>query len=213
MFDLVLADPAWRFADKLGMSEVKRGADAVYASTMSRQEIIELGHWVRRIRAENAVLILWVPDSMLEDGLRVVRAWGFEQRQILTWVKTGARESRLDENNVPEDLAMAFGMGRIFRNCDEHALICTHGSVQGMLKVRNQRNLVLAPNLAHSAKPEGFHNRLEQMFPAARKLEMFARRARPGWTTIGNECPGYEGVDIRDALAGVAGIPRPGWQS
>jgi N6-adenosine-specific RNA methylase IME4 len=37
------------------------------------------------------------------------------------------------------------------------------------------------------------------MFPNTEKLEMFARRIRPGWTCIGNEV--CNGEDIRDSLA------------
>ena len=35
------------------------------------------------------------------------------------------------------------------------------------------------------------------MFPTQTKLELFARRHRPGWTCLGNE---LDGLDIRDAL-------------
>ena len=38
----------------------------------------------------------------------------------------------------------------------------------------------------HSAKPEAFQDMVEAVSPGPR-LELFARRARPGWTVWGNE--------------------------
>jgi N6-adenosine-specific RNA methylase IME4 len=34
------------------------------------------------------------------------------------------------------------------------------------------------------------------MFPKARKLELFARRIRPGWTCLGNEVCNGEDITI-----------------
>ena len=38
------------------------------------------------------------------------------------------------------------------------------------------------------------------MFPKYKKIEIFARRERKGWTVIGNECPATKGQDIYDSL-------------
>jgi N6-adenosine-specific RNA methylase IME4 len=37
------------------------------------------------------------------------------------------------------------------------------------------------------------------------KYELFARRERPGWVTVGNECPGTIGVNIREWFAARVG--------
>ena len=55
-----------------------------------------------------------------------------------------------------------------------------------------------AVRLAHSQKPEAFQDHVEKCFPGP-YLELFARRVRPGWTCLGDECPGDE-RDIRDSL-------------
>lgn len=200
-FNLIVADCPWRFSDPLEMSDVKRGADANYRGTMDLQKIVELSFYTRRLAADDSVLVLWVPDSMLEDGLRVMRVWGFQQKQILTWVKTGIDEKRLDSEDIQEDVKMAFGMGRIFRCADEHALVGVRGSIQDYLRDRGQRNVFLHPNLKHSSKPDNVMSALDKMIPAPfPKLEMFARRSRPGWIGCGNECPATMGEDIKDSL-------------
>ena len=182
------------------MSDVKRGADAQYQSTMSDAEIIGLQDLIRPILAEDAILVLWVPDSILKTGMEVMDSWGFQQKQILDWVKTADSERRLDPEETPEDLKMRFGMGRVFRNCSEHALVGTRGKISNILESRSERNVILAPNLAHSGKPDAAQNALDRMFPGVAKIELFARRRRPRWHSLGNECPGQHGVDIRTLL-------------
>lgn len=188
-FDIIVSDPPWSFNDKLTMSDVKRGADSQYNGVLTLQDIknIPVSDWT----LENALLALWVPSSMLQDGLDVMSEWGFQQKQIFTWVKTCKIKEEL--NYFPK---LAFGMGRYFRGCSEHALIGIKGSNPPLNK--SQRNVSLDENIGHSVKPETLQERLELMYPDTNKLEMFARRVRPGWVCVGNECPNTMGIDIRD---------------
>jgi N6-adenosine-specific RNA methylase IME4 len=180
MFRVIIADPPWAFSDKLKMEKVKRGAEANYA-TLGIKDILALpvAEWAMK----DALLALWVPSSLLQDGMDVLKAWGFEQKQIYTWVK------------MTRTNKVAFGMGRQFRGATEHALIGTRGKPKPESK--SQRNVDLSPALAHSAKPGRLHDRLELMYPEGPFLELFARRGRPGWTCVGNQSPDYAGVDIR----------------
>jgi N6-adenosine-specific RNA methylase IME4 len=170
-YDVVVADPPWRFGDALTMSDTKRGASSHY-STLTLSELLKLP--VKGIAAPNSLLALWCPSSMLEDGLAVMKAWGYEQKTVYTWVKTAKSEAGL-----------AFGMGRTFRACSEHALIGTRGKLAVISK--SERAVELHTALPHSSKPSGLQERLDRMFPEARRLELFARQERPGWTCFGNE--------------------------
>jgi N6-adenosine-specific RNA methylase IME4 len=50
------------------------------------------------------------------------------------------------------------------------------------------RQVIFAPlGKRHSEKPQQVHEGLERLYGDARRLELFARRQRPGWTTWGNE--------------------------
>jgi len=85
-FQVIVADPPWSFSDRLNMSDVKRGAEAQY-KTMSSKLLSEMK--VKEISdSEGAVLALWVPSSLLQSGLDVMNAWGFEHKQTYVWVKT-----------------------------------------------------------------------------------------------------------------------------
>lgn len=205
LYRVIVADPPWTFGDKLEMSEVKRGADAQYGGrTLSTADLCDLP--VGKIADDDAVLVLWFPDSLLADALRVAGAWSFRQTQVWTWVKTGKDERRLDPEAVPNDLAMGFGMGRIARNCCEHALVGVRGSPYKHLRDRATRNVFLHLALPHSTKPETVQDALDRMFPDGHRLELFARRQRFGtlpWSCWGDEAPATKGLDIRAVLAGA----------
>lgn len=83
-FDLIVADPPWSFDDSLSMSSVKRGAESNY-SVLDIEAIKQLK--VAEITADNAILALWVPSSLLQEGLDTMKAWGFRQTQTHIWVK------------------------------------------------------------------------------------------------------------------------------
>jgi N6-adenosine-specific RNA methylase IME4 len=188
-FCVVVADPPWRFSDRLTMSATPRGAAANYP-TLSTPDICALP--VQAVTATTALLALWTPAALLEDGLAVLRAWSFVPKTIAVWAKTSC-----------DGTGLAFGMGWLFRGACEIALVGTKGSPRPVS--RSERNVWLSPALRHSAKPETLQDSLDRMFPEVPKLELFARRARPGWTCVGNQCPATYGEDIRDSLRAHAG--------
>lgn len=174
------------------MSDVRRSSNTQYP-TLKAQDIIDLNQFLSPLLDPDAVLALWVVGSQLQLGMDVLAAWGFQQKQVTVWVKTRVEW----DSGRPLVSNLAFGMGRLFRQSHELCLIGTRGKVYAGLQNRSQRSVLLAPALKHSAKPEDLQDSLELMFPAARKLELFARRGRPGWTCLGDE---IDGQDIRDAL-------------
>jgi len=220
-FSVIVADPAWAFKDKLQQSEVKRGSADNYP-TMTIYDIQQLP--VKDLIDPNgSILALWVPSSLLQDGLDIMKSWSFNQKQSYIWVKTKKDlmspfkdiykhfkrakswswtvngllvKKCLDENSTYNPLS--FGMGRLFRQTHEICLIGTsNNKIYKTLANKSQRSVSFAPNLKHSAKPEHLQDSLEIMFPAANKIELFARRSRPGWICLGNE---IDGLDIRDAI-------------
>lgn len=179
-FRVVVADCPWSFSDKLTMNATKRGAEANYnVLTIDDIKRIPVWNWVQ----DDSMLALWVPSSLIQQGLDVMAAWGFNQKQIYTWVKT------------TKNGGLGFGMGRHFRGCTEHALIGTRGKNNPLSK--SERNCDLNLSTPHSAKPETLQDKFEKMYPGP-YLELFARRSKPNWTCVGNECPDTMGLDIRE---------------
>lgn len=168
-FRCIVADPPWKFGDSL--PGPGRGA-AKHYDVMSTAAICTLA--LPPI-ADDAHLFLWRVASMQQDALDVAFHWGFTVKSELVWLKRTSKGNRW------------FGMGRHVRAEHETCLICTRGKGAGVLD-RSIRSTFEAMAGAHSAKPDAFFDIVERLVPGPR-LELFARRERAGWTTIGNQLP------------------------
>lgn len=211
-FRVIVADNPWRYDDKLTMGGddgVKRSADSQYKSTMSLPRILKMP--VPDVSMGDCLLACWVTSPLLLDhGRRTMKAWGFDYKQTWVWVKTGGQTAYIQlgpEDGIPDyDLQLAFPMGRLSRTVCEFILMGTRGNMLRHLESKRERNVLLDPPRGHSVKTEKLQDALERMFPGAEKhpkLELFARRQRPGWTCIGNEAPATEGEDIFDSLGNL----------
>jgi len=213
-FRVIVADPPWRYSDSLTMSDVKRGAEANYQGTMTMEQIAAVP--VARLADKDAaVCVLWIGNPILPFGFSILSAWGFEFKQSWHWVKTKKRLADVEPDRVIDELEesdLAFPMGRLSRMCTETMLVGVRGKIYPHLRSKRERNVLPHPSLPHSCKPETLQDRLERMFPEGERLELFARRARPGWRCLGNECPDTLGEDIFDSCDRLLGID-PGRQS
>jgi N6-adenosine-specific RNA methylase IME4 len=219
-FQVICADPPYSFADKLSMSSVRRGASANY-NTMTMASIKAMP--VRDIvDPEGAILALWVPSSLLSDGLDIMDSWGFAMKQTWIWVKTKNNPLNdltkfLTKNTSVKGLAktvketmnefssgywynqlLSFNMGHIARNTHEIVLVGTRGDIYSKIENRSERTVFFDKALKHSKKTELLQDKLDRIFPDPKlnRLEIFARRQRNGWYCIGNECPTTLGQDI-----------------
>lgn len=195
-YDVVLADPPWPFRAWRGGSS--RTADAHYR-TMSLEDIKLFVHPASRGGptragvpiAERARLFLWAPASMIYEARSVLEAWGFRYKTIaFVWVKLGGTAPRGTEPAVAYDgnlHRVHFGMGHYTRQQTELALLGVRGDGGHRPEDRAVPQLVFAPVGRHSEKPAEVHERLERLYPRARRLELFARRRRRGWTCRGDE--------------------------
>jgi N6-adenosine-specific RNA methylase IME4 len=159
-----VADPPWPYENHAwGVGAI----DGEY-QTMTFEDICDLpiSRWADR----DAHLYLWVTNAKLldYDYARLVNAWGFAFKTVLTWHKTAC-----------------LGIGHYFRGETEHVLFCTRGRAT-IAPERRERNLFAAPRGRHSVKPDAFYDLVERVSDAP-YLELFARRQRLGWDTWGNE--------------------------
>ena len=193
-FNVICADPPWGFNDGLkNMKRTTKRAAASQYGTMSPAQIGALDV-ASLANPMGCVMALWVPGSMLSHGLGVLDAWGFKQKQVFVWVKLKKKYREEDDWNN----STRVGMGRLFRQSHEIALIGTSGkSVYPWLEDRSQRSVAFDLNAEHSTKPQTLQKRLDKMFPDVPKLELFARRQRKGWTCLG------DGIDGKDIVASI----------
>ena len=172
-FSTILADPPWRFANRTGKIAPEYRRLSRY-ETMTVDEIcaLPLSHCVR----ETAHLYLWVPNALLPDGLRVLKAWGFTYKTNLVWHK-------VRKDGGPDGR----GVGFYFRNVTEVILFGVRGKNARTREAgRSQVNFLATRKQEHSRKPDEQYAIIESCSPGP-YLELFARGARPGWTSWGAE--------------------------
>jgi len=208
MYDVILADPPWEY--KAWSKKKSRTADAHY-KTMTVDEICGMGEWVQEIANKNCALFLWSTPPTIDDGLRVLRAWGFRYVTFgFVWEKivqekdpdlldklkglliSGNKEITVPANilkkairKLENDKKPAIGMGHYTRANTEPCLLGIQGSMPVADKSISQ--VIRAPRGKHSAKPVEIHKRIELLYPKAKKIELFAREPVDGWEPWGDE--------------------------
>jgi N6-adenosine-specific RNA methylase IME4 len=189
----IVADPPWRYTRDPGslraMREAPprgRGRQAEdHYPTMTTEEIAALP--VASLADDHAFLYLWVTNPLLTDqrpdikgratGPDIARAWGFEPKALVTWVKTG------------------IGPGWYFRGKTEHAIFAVRGNAK-IAAADRVPNIFEAEELdgfafdggrgRHSQKPDVFFDMVQELSPGP-YVELFARRGRFGWDYWGDE--------------------------
>lgn len=171
-FKTVMADPPWRFQNRTGkVAPEHRRLDRY--STLSLDDICALP--VQDVVADDAHLYLWVPNALLPDGMRVMEEWGFRYVSNIVWAKRrkdGGPDGR--------------GVGFYFRNVTELILFGVRGRMRTLPPARSQVNMIETRKREHSRKPDEQYGLIEACSPGP-YLEMFARKAQPGWTAWGDE--------------------------
>ena len=175
-FGTIIADPPWRYREERvshfrepgGGPRHKPPGVSEHYETMTPADVAALP--VRDIVADDAHLYLWITNPKLFEArpMDILDAWGFRYITLLTWVKRGS-----------------LGLGHYFRGETEHVIFAVRGRAPIEPKLR-VRNVFEHKKLGHSVKPDTIHEIAERCSPGPR-IELFARRARPGWERWGVE--------------------------
>ena len=171
-FGTVLADPPWRFQNRTGKMAPEHRRLRRY-QTLPSEVIAALP--VGDVAAPKSHLYLWVPNALVELGLKVMSEWGFEYKANLVWFKTrkdGGPDGR--------------GVGFYFRNVTELVLFGVRGGLRTRSAGRRQVNMISSRKREHSRKPDELYDIIEACSPGP-YLELFARYGRPGWHQVGDE--------------------------
>jgi N6-adenosine-specific RNA methylase IME4 len=171
-FGTILADPPWRFANRTGKMAPEHWRLSRYA-TMSNEEIMQLP--IAQLAAPRSHLYLWVPNALIQEGLEVMRRWGFVYKTNIVWYK-------VRKDGGPDGR----GVGFYFRNVTELVLFGIRGKLRTGPAGRRQTNIIVTQKRAHSIKPDEFYDIIESCSPGP-YMELFARFKRKGWSHWGNE--------------------------
>jgi N6-adenosine-specific RNA methylase IME4 len=173
-FDVILADPPWRYNDRRDGGTRFCGGAAAHYATMADTAIVALP--VGELAAARSTLFLWATWPRLTFALDVIAAWGFEYVTIgFLWVKTRGGNGQI-----------MHGVGYYSKSNTEPCLLARRGRAMKPA-VDDVSSVVVSPLREHSRKPEAVRTRIQRMYPTARKVELFCRESADGWATFGNE--------------------------
>jgi len=169
-FSVVLADPPWRLNDQL--PGPGRGACKHY-TTMTVDELCQM-----KLPPvfDNSWLFLWRLAAMVPEAYRVCEAWGFTPKTEMVWNKltpTGKRWC---------------GMGHYTRASHETLIVATRGTpIRVKANVLSTFEGIVGE---HSEKPQILYDKIDLLAGThTSKVELFARKQRPGWVCLGDEMP------------------------
>ena len=164
-FSVVYADPPWRYENQTGPQ--KNSAIELKYPTMTLPDICALP--VPDICEDDAVLFLWATNPMLAKAVVVMAAWGFEYKTSAVWVKP------------------SIGPGYWVRQQHEPLLIGRRGKMRHPEPAVRRSSVFEAARREHSRKPGCVAEYIEAAYPYERKIELFARERRKGWSSWGNQ--------------------------
>ncbi|AZN71992.1 S-adenosylmethionine-binding protein [Georhizobium profundi] len=155
-YPILYADPPW--AQEAWSDETGQDRGLMYPA-MDLDAIKELCAGKTSPATRDAVCFLWVTANRTDDGIDVLRAWGFDFVTCLIWDK------------------IDIGMGRWVRDRHELLLIGKRGDFPAPLPGTQAPSVHAEKKGGHSTKPSFFAEMIERLYPDMRKLELFQREA------------------------------------
>lgn len=172
-YGVILADPPWSYYTWDKNTGPNGRTAAKHYNTMTVEDICALP--VGDLAQENCALFLWSVWPDIFRAQEVIEAWGFRYATV-AWVWTKLN---------PSSIGFHIGLGYYTRANTEPCLLAIRGSKPPAVK--DVRALIVSSVRQHSRKPDEQYANIERMYPSDSYLELFARRARPGWDVFGNE--------------------------
>lgn len=183
-FSVLVVDPPWSYGRDTGRTrtaekhyqtighngaEINRKTGAGIEGIISATPVLEIAE-------KDCHLYLWTTNPKLPFAFDVMKAWGFEYKTTLTWLKT--------KNGGG---IHGGGMGWFFRGATEHVLFGVKGN-KGIPSRLRKPNVVLAPTGEHSEKPAEFYRLLRTLYPEGERMaDLYARKRHEGFIGWGNE--------------------------
>ena len=174
-YDIIYADPPWKYyvVTKDSNIEWNHSAELLY-DVMTVDEIKELP--VKSLSKKNCMLFLWCTFPCLQEGLDVIRSWGFKYKTLgFCWIKqsNGSCIPRQD------------GMGYYTRSNAEICLIGVKG--KSLVRRHDIPSTITTPKTPHSKKPDEARKRIIELCGDLPRIELFARTKIHGWDVWGND--------------------------
>ena len=177
-FEIIYADPPWDYKQQrqhAGPGRGDTGGAKTHYPTVTLDRLKKLD--VPALCADDCLLFMWATGPHLDQAIELLKAWAFAWVTVaFVWHK----------ERSPGYYTMS--------SC-EFVLVGKRGKIPQPRGARNVAQFLSKLRGSHSQKPEQIREKIEAMFPAQRKLELFAREQSAGWSVFGNEVPDSISID------------------
>lgn len=218
-YRVVLFDPPWEYraqGSRLAPSYAGRGRASAHYEPMPDEAIAEYLRGIEPELAPSSIGLMWITNSALLEGRHVplLAALRMQAAQVIPWIKTsssggvrigGGNYTRVVSEHLilaqrsvnielrdPDDVDELTLSGEVPAPCaGEHSLILARrGRAAALVRHRGIAGCLVGPpaERRHSSKPETQYELAEALVEGP-YLELFARRARPGWDARGDQLP------------------------
>lgn len=183
-FDVLLADPSWPY--KKHHDKRQPFAEDHYP-LMQAEDIYAMKDRVQEHTHAKSVVYIWATGPKLHLAIKTFKEWGLFYRGIAhSWTKETKDGYLLNGCGPRPSLVKPITELLLWGAYKEE------GRIRPLMN-ENCPNQVVHPRLAHSVKPERFQDLIDELLgPSVTRLELFARRHRPGWHCTGWELTGHD---------------------
>lgn len=172
-YDIIYTDPPWKQSKgNKRKCRPNQGKELDYP-TMDIDDIFEIQKPFFENCNDKHNIFMWTIDKFLHITESKMRELGYELHARFIWDKQNGVAPAFTVRYSHEYLLWFYKKNNILMPCDE-----TKGKYTTVLREQSTK---------HSKKPICAYEMLEDMFPSAHKIELFARNERDGWECWGNE--------------------------
>jgi N6-adenosine-specific RNA methylase IME4 len=161
-YQVIYTDCPWHYRGQVqrgGASQTFSSSADSYYATLTIYELCAMGSVIKRLAdPEGCALYMWYSPPILEDAMKLMKAWGFRYATCaFVWDK-----QRVNPGHYTMSQCEMVNVGTLRR------VPKPRGS-------RNVRQLISEPRTSHSAKPLEVRQRITEMHPLQKKIELFSR--------------------------------------
>lgn len=172
-YDLIYTDPPWQQTKGNKRKCRPNQEKELDYKTCSLEEIKEIHIQAFKNVSEKHNVFMWTIDKYLHEAEKMMKELGYELHARFIWDKQNGIAPAFTVRFSHEYLLWFYKKGNIRKPCKE-----MRGKYTTVLREASTK---------HSKKPVCAYEMLEDMFPNANKLELFAREHRENWDCWGNE--------------------------
>jgi len=172
-YQIIYADPCWDYKGQTqhaGIKSSDTGGAITHYPTMTLKELKKLKPMIDELADTDCLLFMWTSSPHLDQAINLIAEWKFNYATVgFVWDKQRVNPSFYTMSQC------------------EICLIAKRGKIPQPRGKRNVLQFISKKRGRHSAKPTEIRDRIVEMFPMQKKIELFARERVDGWDSWGNE--------------------------